>query len=125
MNDAVLQEIRKSHCAKKDEVKHNCAGSCKITPKGIELSCPICGDDKPNMLNYDKKVIARATRICQVIGITFENMDFMVQKRIVEEIFRDYCPNCNAVHILTKDYFSCSCGFNYSEYKGWYNSDKV
>lgn len=59
----ILQQIRKSHCARKDDSKHNCAGTCKITPKGLELSCPICGDDKQsNMPSWmlDTKILNRA-----------------------------------------------------------------
>lgn len=117
-DENVLQEIRKSHCARKDGEKHRCAGSCKITPKGIELTCPICGDDTDTLL-FDLNVIKRAIRICDVIGLSFEKMDFDSQKRITEEIFKDYCPNCNSIHILTRDYKTCSCGFIYSSYSGW------
>lgn len=120
MTDTVEQALRKSHCARKGE-EHRCAGSCKITPKGIELSCPICGSDNQISHNYDKKVIERAIRICNVIGITLENMDFDVQRKIIEEIFKDYCPNCKVMHIRVRDYSSCECGWTYSEYKGWSN----
>lgn len=44
-DNEIEQAIRRSHCSRNNE-EHKCVGSCKITPKGIELSCPICGDDK-------------------------------------------------------------------------------
>ena len=43
----VEQSIRESHCAKKilgETIDHKCAGTCTITPDGIELKCPLCGD---------------------------------------------------------------------------------
>lgn len=123
MNDIILQEIRKSHCARKDELKHKCIGTCKITPQGVELSCPICGDDKISRLPQymsNPKILNRAKQICRVIGLEFENMNDDIQKSIVDEIFKDYCPNCLNVHMhLGGSYFNCACGWTYSEYHGW------
>lgn len=36
------QSLRIAHCARGSE--HPCAGTCTITPIGVELSCKICGD---------------------------------------------------------------------------------
>jgi hypothetical protein len=124
MDDAILQEIRKSHCAKRDDPKlHKCVGSCKITPKGIELSCPVCGDDKQNnapSYMHNPKIVNRAKQICSVIGLEFDNMNDDVQAAIVKECFKDYCPNCFSMHMhLSGSYFNCSCGWHYSDYSGW------
>ena len=129
MNDPILQEIRKSHCAKKDDQKHKCVGSCKITPKGIELSCPVCGDDKqsrqPTYMS-NPKILNRAKQICRTIGLDFENMNDDVQRSIVDEVFKDYCPGClNVFMHLGGSYHTCGCGWSYSEYKGWSKPEKL
>lgn len=127
MEEAVLQEIRKSHCARKDDLKHKCVGSCKITPKGIELSCPICGDDKQSKLPMymsNPKILNRAKQICRVIGLEFDNMNDDVQKTIVDEIFKDYCPNCLTVFMHISDsWHQCKCGWHYSNNRGWESKD--
>ena len=118
MDEKILQEIRKSHCARKDDMKHSCAGSCKITPKGIELSCPICGDDKKESY-FQEKYIKRAVEICTAIGISFHDLTFSVQEKTLKQICKDYCPNCNTFHLMLNDYVKCSCGYTYSHYSGW------
>ncbi len=123
MESEVLQEIRKSHCSRKDDLRHKCVGSCKITPKGIELSCPLCGDDKQSKLPMymaNPKILNRAKQICRVIGLDFDNMNDDVQKSIVDEIFKDHCPNCLTMHMhLYGSFYSCGCGWSYNEYRGW------
>lgn len=118
----IEQALRKSHCSRRGE-EHKCVGSCKITPKGIELSCPICGDDKQsNQPRYmaDPKILNRAKRICQVIGLDFDNMNEKVQQSIVDEVFKDHCPGCLSLYMHTGgNYHQCSCGYSHSEYKGW------
>lgn len=120
--NSVEQALRKSHCSRKGE-EHKCVGTCKITPKGIELSCPVCGDDKQdNQPRYmaDAKILNRAKAICRVIGLDFENMNERVQKEIVDEIFKDHCPGCLTRYMHTGGtYHNCSCGYTYSDYKGW------
>ncbi len=127
MTSEIMQEIRKSHCSRKDDLKHKCVGSCKITPKGIELSCPVCGDDKQSRLPMymsRPEILNRAKQICRVIGLEFENMTDDVQKAIVDEVFKDHCPNCLMMHMhLHGSYFSCGCGWTYTDYKGWKSAD--
>lgn len=121
-NVSIEEAVRLSHCSRKGE-NHKCVGSCKITPKGIELSCPVCGDDKQsNLPHYMSKpeVLNRAKRICSVIGLDFDNMNDKVQKAIVDECFKDHCPNCLQMFMHTGGTFhNCSCGYTYSDYKGW------
>lgn len=91
-NNSVEQALRKSHCSRKGE-EHKCVGTCKITPKGIELSCPVCGDDKQSNLPYymmKPEILNRAKSICRVIGLEFENMNEQVQKEILDEILKDH-----------------------------------
>ena len=122
MENEVEQAIRKSHCSRKGE-EHKCVGSCRITPKGIELSCPLCGDDKQNNLPYymsKSEILNRAKRICSAIGLEFDNMNDAVQKVIVDEIFKDHCPNCLTMYMHSNNrYVSCNCGWTYTDYKGW------
>jgi hypothetical protein len=42
--DRFAQSLRVAHCARGGD--HPCAGTCTITPSGVELSCKICGDRK-------------------------------------------------------------------------------
>ena len=41
----VEQAIRRSHCAHadRDDAKHQCVGTCLITPSGVTLDCRACG----------------------------------------------------------------------------------
>ena len=121
-DNSVEQALRKSHCSRKGE-EHKCVGTCKITPKGIELSCPVCGDDKQSNLPHymvDPKILNRAKAICRTIGLDFENMNEQVQKSIVDEIFKDHCPGCLTMYMHTGGtYHTCNCGYSYSDYKGW------
>jgi hypothetical protein len=40
--ERLAQDLRVAHCARTGN--HPCAGTCTITPKGVELSCKICED---------------------------------------------------------------------------------
>lgn len=40
--DTFAQTLRTAHCASK-ESGHPCVGTCKITPRGVELECQKCG----------------------------------------------------------------------------------
>jgi len=42
--DRIADELRKSHCSHPYPDKHTCIGTCKITPAGVILECPTCGD---------------------------------------------------------------------------------
>lgn len=44
---SVEQALRRSHCAHADreDVTHQCVGTCTITPQGVELACKACGED--------------------------------------------------------------------------------
>lgn len=118
----VEQSLRRSHCSRKGE-EHKCVGTCKITPKGVELSCPVCGDDNDTnlpMYMSNPIVLNRAKRICSVIGIEFDNMTDTVQKSIVDEIYKDHCPGCYQLFMQhSSSYKQCSCGYTHSEYSGW------
>lgn len=42
----IEQAVRRSHCAHNDreDPRHQCIGSCNISPQGVTLSCDLCGD---------------------------------------------------------------------------------
>jgi hypothetical protein len=118
MSEEIEQAIRKSHCSRKGE-EHRCAGSCKITPKGLELECHICGNDTNKSIYFDKDLLRRAQQICNAIGVELNEFKEEKQMKILREVLKDYCPGCDRTHILVKDHIGCECGYMYSYYSGW------
>ena len=91
----VEQAIRESHCAKKlsgEAFDHKCAGICTITPDGIELKCPLCGDGSEyghlqDLRCFDSKEYAIAARqILNTAGIDWDSLSTDTQLRVVREI---------------------------------------
>lgn len=118
MAHEIEEAIRKSHCSRKGE-EHRCAGSCKITAKGLELECTICGNDNRANIYFDKELTRRAIQICNAIGVEFFEFREEKQMHILREVLRDYCPGCDRTHILIKDHIICECGYRYSHFTGW------
>lgn len=42
-----LELVRLAHCSHDNAggAEHKCAGTVSITPRGVELLCPLCGSD--------------------------------------------------------------------------------
>lgn len=119
MPDFTVEEaVRRSHCTRKGQ-EHSCAGSCKITPKGIELECKICGNDSSSSIFFDADMRRRSNQICKAIGVDFESFNTEKQMEILNEVLKDYCPGCDRSHILLTTSRTCECGWTYSNYSGW------
>lgn len=58
--EAFAQALRVSHCSSSGE--HACVGTCKITQKGVELECTLCGSDKKPIAPSE---LLRETRIAR------------------------------------------------------------
>lgn len=83
----VEQAIRRSHCSHKDrdDLQHQCIGTCHITPQGITLDCKACGkDDRPiapaDMLPETKCVRA----VLDALGIAYDALSPKYKVRAAE-----------------------------------------
>lgn len=64
------QAVRRSHCdhAKRCSAEHKCMGTTTITPRGVLLSCPLCGNADLNNLATDACDVSRAFRISSAVA---------------------------------------------------------
>lgn len=83
----VEQAIRRSHCTHEDrsDPKHQCVGTCLITPQGMRLECKACGsDDRPiapaAMLPETRLVRA----VIDALGIAYDVLSPTCQARAAE-----------------------------------------
>lgn len=75
------QALRVGHCARTGD--HPCAGTCTITPAGVELSCKICGDGAEPIApseTLDEVRVAKA--VLAGVGIDWGTITFETQRRI-------------------------------------------
>lgn len=72
----VEQAIRRSHCAMVGR-QHECAGTCLITPSGIQLSCVLCGSDDRTIgpSRYLSGAVEQAKRILSRAGLDFDYLN--------------------------------------------------
>lgn len=89
----VEQAIRRSHCAMKDR-QHECAGTCTITPSGIQLSCTLCGGDDRTVgpSRYLSGAVEQAKRILSRAGLDFDYLSAERQAEVtwaVQEAARE------------------------------------
>lgn len=122
MDPEILQAIRRSHCARKEET-HKCVGTCKITPEGIELDCSVCGGDRELLLDSSHRLAAkRAKSVLLAAGIEWGTLAAEVQLRVIEEMRKDQCPGCDTPIPVGHDriYYKCPC--RYWIYHGGYNA---
>lgn len=84
MTDNVEQVLRTSHCARKDR-NHECAGSITVTPRGIELSCTLCGSTSIEP-SYPCHVHEHATRMSEEFGLRWELLSVEVQQRVLHRL---------------------------------------
>ena len=71
----VEQAIRRSHCSHgdRDDPKHQCVGSCLITPQGVTLTCKACGDDDRTIAPAETLPETQLVRtVLDAIGIEFD-----------------------------------------------------
>ena len=71
----VEQAIRRSHCshAERDDPKHQCVGTCLITPAGITLDCKACGDDVRPIAPSDTLPETKLVRaVLDALGISYD-----------------------------------------------------
>lgn len=108
----VEQAIRISHCSNRGK-EHACIGQCTITPAGIQLECKLCGTDKKERVNETSHAYRRACAILETAGVDFNRLNIQTQERVIREVQKDSCPNCNALHFREpyRDYFHCECGW--------------
>lgn len=124
----VLQEIRKSHCAR-ERNGHNCVGTCTITPEGLFLKCEVCGEGDERTLPHSySEMYRRAKAILSAAGMSFNALSADIQVEVIREIQRDHCPGCNKLRTYSKYYdytlyYKCSCGkYDHYDSNGWKKS---
>lgn len=120
---SIDQALRRSHCSHDDRGKenHRCIGVCKITPKGTELSCELCGDDKVPMVNFPDEVFRFARRVLGAAGLPFDNLSEDVQGSVLRAVAEDLCPRCfkKRPWSFSSIAWSCPCGFTWTYDSGW------
>lgn len=86
--DAVSETIRRSHCShvNHNDAKHQCVGSCKITPTGIDLECTLCGSVEDSFrTGWDYK---KLERMLGLIGIQVAYIGDYECKAMIQEMNR-------------------------------------
>lgn len=71
----VEQALRRSHCshADREDPKHQCIGTCLITPQGVTLNCKACGDDTRPIAPSDTLPETRLVRaVIEALGISYD-----------------------------------------------------
>jgi len=71
----VEQAIRRSHCSHndRDDPRHQCIGTCLITPQGMTLTCKACGNDDRVIAPADTLPETKLVRaVLDAIGIEFD-----------------------------------------------------
>lgn len=113
LKNELAQAVRRSHCAHDDQENpdHICVGSCKITPTGIELECPLCGPDQESQLHpASKKAWARVRALVKSAGIDWESLSMDAQNSALRVALEEYCPYCGIMAPLGAKFFNCPCG---------------
>lgn len=120
----VEQEVRKSHCSKSADRLHECVGTCKITPTGVELECSLCGTDEHThpAAQANLWLERRAADILHAAGASYAALNLDTQMNVLREVAKDFCPNCKTLHVFVdrfQSYASCECGWVWTSGGGW------
>ena len=75
------EHLRRSHCERSGKA-HECLGTVTITPRGYELSCPVCGSTNRDP-SYPAAVHERAERLSEAFGLRWELLSVEVQQRVL------------------------------------------
>lgn len=71
----VEQALRRSHCSHKDrnELQHQCIGTCLITPQGVVLNCKACGADERSIAPADTLPETKlVSAVLDALGISYD-----------------------------------------------------
>ena len=75
------QALRVAHCARKGD--HPCAGTCTITPAGVDLQCKICGAGEEPIAPSEKlDEIRVAKAVLAGLGIDWDAIAPQTQRTI-------------------------------------------
>lgn len=122
----LAQALRRSHCSREGQ-EHNCAGTCTITPGGLELSCALCGGDKIRVGDRPgwKHAERRAKAMLEAAGLQWGHLSAETQARVIEQALRDHCPGCGRETLRSpEDAVECACGKWWrSPYRGWHRRE--
>lgn len=83
--ERLAQSLRVAHCARTGD--HPCAGTCTITPAGVELACKICGSGEEPIappLACDEVRVAIAT--LSGLGVDWDALSPQTQRTIYARI---------------------------------------
>ncbi len=121
-SNEIAQALRRSHCGHSESGTpgHKCAGVCKITPAGVELDCPLCGEDKVASHPASLKAKKRAAAIINAAGVRWDSLSIDAQNDVLDELLTEYCPYCGAGVRAGIDYANCKCGafYNSTSWRG-------
>lgn len=111
---SVEEAIRVSHCSA-DDRDHKCLGTCTITPTGIKLSCPLCGDDdatgETKLSGYTNLIrVGEIRSLCHAIGVDWEALSVERQLQVLEHVKNRECPGCGRPRNLQFGrHYMCDC----------------
>lgn len=83
----VEQAIRRSHCSHndRDDPKHQCVGSCLITPQGLTLTCKACGSDERTIAPAETLPETKLVRsVLDALGISYDALSPEYKARAAE-----------------------------------------
>lgn len=79
------QDLRVAHCARTGD--HPCAGTCTITPTGVELTCKICGTgEEPIAPSESLDEVRVACAVLSGLGIEWDTITPETRRRIYARV---------------------------------------
>jgi hypothetical protein len=114
MAPEVLEEIRRAHCARKDEGPHACVGVATITREGATFDCRVCGDEAQPRAPRPSAALDMAKAVLAAAGLEFDALCPDRQQAAVHAAGALRCPGCGTVHVAREDRaletIYCGCG---------------
>ena len=83
MLHAVEQALRRSHCERTGR-EHECVGTLKVAPEGIELNCLLCGGD--GFPYYSFSVREQSKEMARLFGLQWDRLSHAVQQDVLASV---------------------------------------
>ena len=83
---SVEQAMRRSHCDRSDR-KHECVGTMRVTPSGVEFDCQLCGSTSEPC--YSSQVKEFAHEMARLFGLQWDRLSHEVQQDVLSYVYRD------------------------------------
>lgn len=116
MSTGIEEAVRTSHCSARlasGELPHKCMGTCTITPDGMKLSCPLCGDDGvQNKVPHAASGYAQTgAAVFKAAGFDWDALTADAQLSVIQTLSVRACPGCGRLeHFDRFGDHECACG---------------